>query len=157
MLFYENGQTKNVISDYKGAGAAAEITPTSFFVLRLSLVHINQTYLIFYILQSLLSVHNSSPHLSPQWHRSPVEYRRGHQSWKEDLKKGDRLIRKAGNTASFYSICCTESTTFSYPKHNSIKMLHFRSRKLLGSLTRFASCFGHNEVIKTVMLNETNR
>lgn len=74
------GRQKMSSQIIKGAGAAAEITPTSFFVLRLSLVHINQTFLIFSILQSLLSVHNSSPHLSPQWHRSPVEYRRGHQS-----------------------------------------------------------------------------
>lgn len=59
MLFYENGQTKNVISDYKGAGAAAEITPTSFFVLRLSLGHINQTFLIFSILFLLFT----TPHL----------------------------------------------------------------------------------------------
>lgn len=53
------GRQKMSSQIIKGAGAAAEITPTSFFVLMLSLGHINQTFLIFSILFLLFT----TPHL----------------------------------------------------------------------------------------------
>ena len=62
MLFYENGQTKNGISDHEGSwNCCWNHHPLVFFVLTLTLVHINQTFLIF-------SIHNlfllfTTPHL----------------------------------------------------------------------------------------------